>query len=84
MICKSLPIKSDLTATVMMCRKVVKLMLTCLTKQSPSCQDVDAAPKSDPVTFPPYRKRQMAFQCQFKSVCIRKITYQWAIEQNTL
>lgn len=35
-----------------MCRKVVKLTLTCLTKQSPFCQDVDAAPKSDPITFP--------------------------------
>lgn len=51
-ICKSLRIKSDLTATVTMCRKVVKLMLTCLTKQSPSCQDVDAARRATQLLSP--------------------------------
>lgn len=37
-----------------MMRKIVeiaKLMLTCSTKQSPSSQDVDAAPKIDPITL---------------------------------
>lgn len=31
--------------------KIAKLMLTRATKQSPSCQDVDAAPKIDPITL---------------------------------
>lgn len=65
-------------------KKTVKLMLTCLTKQSPSCQDVDAAPKSDPITFPNrILKAPMAFQYELKSTSIRRITYQWVIEQNT-